>query len=330
MPNRRKQTSPQALFPQRWESTSIYSLRPEYPGSAKKIHLTCLQWLAFLLIYGFTVSALATEPDANTIMAKVHGQQEQYPYVYEEQSMILIDKSGNRDVRNTRRYIRIDASGKVNVLLVFDSPEEVKGVALLASQRNEGPVEAGIYLPAFENRMISSDGESSSERFLGSDFSVFDLKPARHDEYRYRRLEDVVIGEDSYYRIAAIPVDQKILKQSGYSKRIHTISKDNLLIIKTGFYDRHGQHIKTLTQHEFKRYGNGFWQPDMILMDNLAEQHKTLIKTRERVFSPDYVPPKMFTRQWLFNHNHMASTVQHIFDNTLTPEKPEQNNNNDH
>ena len=240
--------------------------------------------------------------------------------------MILIDKAGNRDVRNTRRYIRVDASGKVNVLLVFDSPEEVKGVALLASQHNDDAIKAGIYLPAFEDRMISSEGESSSDRFLGTDFSVFDLKPERYDDFTYTRLEDEVIDKDSYYSIEARPIDARILKQSGYAKRIHTISKENLLIFRTRYFNRHGRHIKTLTQHEFKQYGNAFWKPDMILMDNLAEQHKTLIKTRERIFSPDYVPPKMFTQQWLFNHNHMASTVQHIFDNTLTPDKPVQAN----
>lgn len=257
-------------------------------------------------------------------MKQVHGQEGQYPYIYEEQSMILIDKMGNRDVRNTRRYIRVDASGKVNVLLVFDSPEEVKGVALLASRHKDKAIQAGIYLPAFDNRMISSEGESSSERFLGTDFSVFDLKPESYDDYNYKRLEDELINKVSYYSIEARPVDDKIFKQSGYSKRIHTISKDDMLIFRTRYFNQHGRHIKTLTQHEFKQYGKSFWKPDMILMDNLAEQHKTLIKTRERVFSPDYVPPKMFTRQWLFNHNHMASTVQHIFDNTLTPDKPVQ------
>lgn len=288
------------------------------PNSLKSFYL--------LLLVSLAVSVMAAEPDARTIMKQVHGQQEQHPYIYEEQSMILIDKEGNRDVRNTRRYLRVDASGKLNVLLVFDSPEEVKGVALLASQQKDDVIQAGIYLPAFDDRMTSSDGESSSERFLGTDFSVFDLKPDRYDDFSYKRLEDEVVGEISYYTIEEIPVDNSILKQSGYSKRIHTISKDNLLVFRTRYFNRQGRHIKTLTQHEFKQYGNSLWKPDMILMDNLADQHKTLIKTRERVFSPDYVPPKMFTRQWLFNHNHMASTVQHIFDNTLTPDKPAQAN----
>lgn len=285
-----------------------------------------LKLASFLLLGCLAAPVMAVEPDARTIMKQLHGQAQQHPYIYEEQSMILIDKNGNRDVRNMRRYIRVDASGKVNVLLVFDSPEEVKGVALLASRRNDAAIKAGIYLPAFENRMISSEGKSSSERFLGTDFSVFDLKPESYDDYNYKRLEDEVINKVSYYSIEARPVDDRILKQSGYSKRIHTVSKDDLLIFKTRYFNRHGRHIKTLTQHEFKQYGKSFWKADMILMDNLAEQHKTLIKTRERVFSPDYVPPKMFTRQWLFNRNHMASTVQHIFDNTLTPDKPVQAN----
>ena len=98
-----------------------------------------LKLLFVLLLGSFAVSVLAAEQDGRSIMEQVHGKQEQTPYIYEEQSMILLDKAGNRDVRNVRRYIRVDASGKVNVLLVFDSPEEVKGVALLASQLNTSP-----------------------------------------------------------------------------------------------------------------------------------------------------------------------------------------------
>jgi hypothetical protein len=271
----------------------------------------------------FTVaSAFAAGLDGQAIMEKVLGQQEQYPYIYEEQSMILVDKGGNRDVRNTRRYIRIDASGRVNILLVFDSPEEIKGVALLADQKDGSNINAGIYLPAFDDRMISTMEQGGSDYFLGTDFSVFDLKPENPGDFRYKRLEDAVIGEEVYYRVESLPATADIFKQTGYSRRVHTISKDNFLLMKTEYFDRYNRHFKTLSQHEFKQYGASFWKPNMVLMDNLTEQHKTLIKTTERVLSPDYVPPKMFTSQWLFNHNHMASTVQHIFDNTLTPDKP--------
>ena len=44
-----------------------------------------------------------------------------FPYVFEEQTMILIDNAGNRETRKLRRFSRMEDSGTVKYLFVFDS-----------------------------------------------------------------------------------------------------------------------------------------------------------------------------------------------------------------
>jgi hypothetical protein len=43
----------------------------------------------------------------------------------------------------------------------------------------------------------------------------------------------------------------------------------------------------------------------MILMEDFGERHRTLLKVERRVFSPDYVPAEIFSRQWLVEGRHL-------------------------
>ena len=56
------------------------------------------------------------------IMEEVYRRHEQFPYIYEEQVMILIDSAGNRDTRKLRRYSRLDSRDSGHYLLLFDDP----------------------------------------------------------------------------------------------------------------------------------------------------------------------------------------------------------------
>ncbi|MDQ6979103.1 MAG: hypothetical protein Q9M09_02865 [Mariprofundaceae bacterium] len=68
-----------------------------------------------------------------------------YPYVFEQQTMILIDQHGHRDVRSVRRFSRLDEDGTARFVLVFDYPEEVSGVSLLVEQQPEQVRSSQIY-----------------------------------------------------------------------------------------------------------------------------------------------------------------------------------------
>ncbi len=241
------------------------------------------------------------------IMDEVFKGHELFPYVYEEQTMILTDSAGNQDVRKVRRFSRVEKDGTIKYLLVFDSPAEVRGVALRVIRQYNGPVESWIYLPAFGKELTSSDCKSRDSHFLGTDFAMEDLTEILSD-FRYVRIPDQTIEKVAYFVVEAFPQDEKIEQSTGYSIRRHFIRQDNFFIVRTDYFDRRGRFSKRLTQHDLKNINGNIWTANMILMENRKQKHKTLIKIDRRVFSRDYVPPKMFTSSWLQDNRHIRAS----------------------
>ena len=122
-----------------------------------------------------SIGFVSSEATGSEIMKEVDRRHQQFPYIYEEQSMIMEDRSGHRDTRKARRYSRVEEDGSVKFLLLFDSPQEVKGVALLANRAPDGKIRKYIYLPAYGEQLLESAGERSGDNFLGTDFSVENL-----------------------------------------------------------------------------------------------------------------------------------------------------------
>ena len=234
------------------------------------------------------------------IMDEVYRRHQQYPYVYEEQTMIMVDRDGLRDTRKLLRYSRMEQDGGVDFMLLFVSPLEVKGVALLAHRDPAGSIRKSVYLPAFGARLIEGEEEGSESSFLGSDFAVENLTGEVLENYFYVRRQDEIIGDVNY-----LVVDAYLSKDDARDKKTlhrHFIRRDNYFITETDHYDRHARLYKKQTSHDLKHLEGDMWRANMMLMDNLRDQHKTLIKIDQRIYSRDYVPSEMFTAQWLFEN----------------------------
>ncbi len=93
--------------------------------SSRQAGLTANRWPntplpGILLILGllslavFSKSLIADETwTGRIIMDEVFKRHELFPYVFEKQTMILIDSAGNRDVRKARRFSRIEPDATV-------------------------------------------------------------------------------------------------------------------------------------------------------------------------------------------------------------------------
>lgn len=256
-------------------------------------------------------------------MQQVLARQVYEPFVYEEQAMILVDRQGKRDVRSLRLFARLE-SDRRRVLLVFDTPREIQGVALRLFVDNDADSRRyQVYLPALEQPLLTTTDEGRASNVLGTDFAIRDLLPEQRELFSYRRLDDEVVDEIAHYRVEAVPRDVQHKLPSVYSRRLLTIRKDNFVIIRTDYFDHYGRHQKTRSQHELEEYGFDNWQPGMILMENHREHHQTLLKVTRRVFSPDYVPLELFSRDWLLENRHRAATPQMLFDLGIAPERVE-------
>lgn len=271
-------------------------------------------WVLALCLPG---TAAATDPQLTglELMQEVHERHRQYPHIYEEQSMVMVDRAGERDSRKVRRYSRVEDDGSVRFLLLFESPPEVKGVAILANRDAAGEMRKSVYLPAYGEQMIESSGAGSDGNFLGTDFSVESLTGERLADYRYVRRTDQKNGALQYYVVDVYPVadDTQLRKR-------HYIRDDNFYITQTDYFDSRGRVSKKQTHHDLKAVDGDMWRANLVLMEDKLEQHQSLIKIHRRVFSRDYVPAEMFSADWLFaNHPHTPPPVAEGADDAMVP-----------
>jgi len=246
------------------------------------------------------------------IMQEVHKRHQQFAFIYEEQSMVMMDRNGDRDTRKVKRYSRVEDDGTVKFLLVFESPDEIKGVALLAIRDTSGKTKKYVYLPAFGEQLIESMSSGLDGKFLGTDFSIESITGEVLDDYIYVRRADKKINEAGYFVIDVYRMEE------GYSENIsptdkqairrHSISKNNFYITKTEYFDKQGRVYKKQSHHDLRPVDGRMWRADMILMEDSNEHHQSLIKINRRVFSRDYVSADIFTEDWLFKNYPFVST----------------------
>ena len=287
------------------------------------------QRVIFLVVTLCTVSTSTafSMMSGQDIIEKAFTMHQKYPYVYEEQTIVLADDSDNRNIRKIRRFTRAETDGTLKFLLTCDSPVEIKGVAIVAIRDSSGEYVSSIYMPTLRKQITYNANESKGGNFLGTDFSIYDLIPDVITDFRYTREQDLIMEDIPYFVIDAFPKDNAIENRTGYGRRRHFIRQDLFVISRTDFYNRHNRHIKRQTNHDFKRLSSDSWQASMILMNNYSNNHKSLIKIDRRVFSHDFVPAKIFTMGWLKNDFHTLNTEESlILNSTTSTQKPGQKN----
>jgi hypothetical protein len=231
------------------------------------------------------------------LMEAVRERHQLYPYVYEEQSLVLTDRHGRRETRQVRTYMRMEDDGSVKYLLLFDSPSEVEGVALMAVRDPEGETRKYFYLPAHGGALLEAGGDSYGQNFLGTDFAVEDLTGEVLDDYRYSRQRDERINGAPHYVVDAYRRSEGGV--DGPVEMRHYIAPDKLVVVRTDYLDQFGRLRKRQGFHDLRPVGGGAWRANLIHMDDLRNRHQSLIRVERRVFSRDYVPSEIFTAEWL-------------------------------
>jgi hypothetical protein len=247
----------------------------------------------------------APDLDGRALMESVHDAHEQYPFIYEELSMVLVDRHGTRSARSLRRYSRVDADGTGRLLLLFDTPAEVEGTGMLATLGDEGVADVAMYLPALGGRELRGGGANEAD-FLGTDFTVENFVGERLADYRYVRRRSRTIDGVPHHVVDVF--DRRDDPRTARALRRHFIRADVRFVTLTEHYDELGRLAKRQSTHDLARVDGSMWRGNMILMEDLEDRHSTLVKIDRRVFSRDYVPPEMFTEQWLLA-NHPPSSA---------------------
>jgi len=178
--------------------------------------------------------------------------------------MILKNKHGQESTREIRlRTLEVEGDGDKS-LTIFDTPKDVKGTALLTFTHKVGDDDQWLYLPALKRvKRISSRNKSGS--FMGSEFAYEDITSQEVEKYTYKWLRDEACDGQECFMLEYYPVDKK---NSGYSRQIAWIDKEEYRVLKVEFYDRKDSHLKTLVSEGYKKYLEKYWRPDNMNMVN--------------------------------------------------------------
>lgn len=263
--------------------------------------LACILSMAWVLVPARGRGAALPPLTGRDIVARAVIRHAGFPYVYEEQTMVLVDDAGNKNVRKLRRYLRIEADKTVRILMVFDYPREMRGLTLYAMLPPDGQPVNQVYLPAMG--AVRDLGARGDSLFLGTDFSVRDLwEPL--DRTRYRRLPDQTMEKVAYFVVDAFDADTSdatvasgvpALPDNRVPFRRLFVRKDIFFIVRTDYFDGSGRLIRRFSRHEIRQTDRDLWTANMLLMENHRQGHTSLIKVDQRILSSELVGPDLFT-----------------------------------
>ncbi|MBL4608091.1 MAG: outer membrane lipoprotein-sorting protein [Pseudomonadales bacterium] len=207
--------------------------------------------------------------------------------------MILINKNGKETVRKMHSSATEGSNDDGKMLMVFDSPRDQKGTALLTHSHPDKDNEQWLYLPALKKvKKIAS--KSKSGPFLGSEFSFEDIGGGKIEDYDYKWLRDEEFNGRKVWVMEAYPKD----KYSGYTKVVSWTDQEDHRIYKAEFWDRKKSHLKTMTLTGYEKYLDKFWRPGELHMVNHQTRKETKMQISDNVFNQG-LKDKDFTKNSL-------------------------------
>lgn len=147
-------------------------------------------------------------------------------------------------------------------MIIFNTPKDVEGTALLSHAKILKPDDQWLFLPALKRvKRISSKNKSGP--FVGSEFSFEDFTSTELNKYDYLWLREEPCGDKTCDVIERKP----LYKYSGYSRQIAWIDQKDFQVQKIEFYNRRNSLLKTLTLEDYRQYGT-IWRAQKLHMQN--------------------------------------------------------------
>lgn len=191
-----------------------------------------------------------------------------------EIKMVLINKKNSASERSMKISVLEGPKESADMsLIVFQSPKDQKGTALLTHQKIDRDDDQWLYLPALKRvKKISSSKKSGP--FVGSEFSFEDVGGQIVEDYTYKFLRQESCEGKTCFVVESYPKD----KHSGYTRIVNWIDTQHYRTLKSDFYDRKNSHLKTLKAKGYQLYKDTFWRADELHMDNHQTGRKTILK----------------------------------------------------
>lgn len=208
---------------------------------------------------GFEIAARSDRSDRGYGDSKVH------------LTMIL----RNAAHQETRRALTIETlevpSEQVGdkSLIIFTTPKDIAGTALLTHSKILNPDDQWLFLPASKRtKRIASNNKGGP--FVGSEFAFEDFAAQELGKYSYDWLREEACGDRTCDVIQRTP----LYEGSGYTYQIVWIDQTDFQNRKIEFYNRRKELSKTLTLSGYRSY-QGILRPHQWEMMNHITRKST-------------------------------------------------------
>lgn len=225
------------------------------------------------LLIAAPLAALTAEENGYEIAARSDRTDRGFADSRVELKMILRNAAGDETSRTlSLNTLEIpDENTGDQSLIVFDTPRDIEGTALLSHAKILDPDDQWLYLPALTRvKRISSVNKSGP--FVGSEFAFEDFTALELNKYEYRHIGEEPCGEYTCDVVERTPR----YEHSGYTRQVSWTDQDIYQVHKVDFYDRRGELLKTLTMSDYRKYMDRFWRAHQLDMIN----HRTGKSTR--------------------------------------------------
>ncbi len=209
---------------------------------------------------GFEIAARSDRTDNGFVESEV------------ELQMVLRNAAGQEATRSLRisTLEKPDESVGDKSLVLFNTPRDIEGTALLSHAKILDPDDQWLYLPALKRvKRISSSNKSGP--FVGSEFAFEDFTAIELNKFDYTFIGVEECGDLQCDVLERLP----LYENSGYTKQIAWVDQIDFQIRKVEFYDRRGDLLKVLELKDYRLYENGVWRAHLLSMSNVQTNKDT-------------------------------------------------------
>jgi hypothetical protein len=231
------------------------------------------------LLISAPVIALTPEEKGYEIAARSDRSDRGFGDSQVQLEMILHNAAGDETSRSLSLQTLevIDENVGDQSLIIFDTPRDIEGTALLSHAKILDPDDQWLYLPALKRvKRISSVNKSGP--FVGSEFAFEDFTALELNKYTYLYVREEACGD----MVCDVVERKPRYEHSGYTRQLSWIDQTDYQTRKVEFFDRRGELLKTLTFSDYRKYENNYWRSHQLDMVN----HRTG-KSTDLVYS-DY------------------------------------------
>ena len=229
--------------------------------------------ILFSLLQPLPAAAGAADEKGLAIAREADSRDDGFGDFAADMIMILKNRHGQESAREMRvRTLEVNGDGDKS-LSIFDTPRDIKGTAFLNFTHQTGDDDQWLYLPALKRvKRISSRNKSGS--FMGSEFAYEDIGSQEVQKYTYKWIRDATLGDKECFVVEFYPVDSK---NSGYTRMVNWIDKEEYRTWKVQYYDRKGSLLKTLIMSDYRVYLDRYWKAhDMSMINHQNGKSTTL------------------------------------------------------